>query len=138
MASFVYCLSLNTVDENKLEKLREYYGSSYKERIFFSKISRLLLKYGMEIDFQQVMHTDIFVGKEKNGSPYLKNSNLCISFSHGKNVIGCAISTENIGVDVQEKIKYKKEYGEFALSKSEKRQLVMCGDYDLCFTIMWS
>ena len=37
-----------------------------------------------------------------NGKPYFKNSNIYFNYSHSKNYIACAISLEEVGIDIEE------------------------------------
>jgi 4'-phosphopantetheinyl transferase len=37
-----------------------------------------------------------------SGKPYFKNSNLFFNYSHSKNYIGCAVSSYEIGIDIEE------------------------------------
>lgn len=37
-----------------------------------------------------------------NGKPYFKDSNIFFNYSHSKNYIACAISTYEVGIDIEE------------------------------------
>ncbi len=73
--------------------------------------------------------------KDKNGKPYLQNSNKTISLSHSRDFVAACISNCNIGIDIQiasdkiKRIKYK------FLSEFE---LDICKEDDICLNRFWT
>lgn len=79
-----------------------------------------LLDYVMNLNGYEI--GEYCFGENETGKPYLKNLPLRFNLSHTSNVVACAVSDEEIGVDVQQKVS---EY------KSVMRRVYCSNEIDL-------
>ena len=135
MAGAVYVLKRDNLRKEYLQLVslcRKIYGYDLDIR----NINHAILQYGLHDSLG--IRLQVHVKKNESGAPYIQGSNIKISFSHGKNATGCAISARDIGLDIQEFIQFRKEYADFFLSAYEKENLMNADDKNLYLTAMWS
>ena len=69
-----------------------------KNKIKETDEARLVLKKMLE--YFNLEMPDICISKD--GKPYFKNSNIYFNYSHTKNYIACALSLQEVGIDIEE------------------------------------
>ena len=99
---------VKNINEYSNEEINLFYKTSKNKRIIDKKnekskkqsiigemiLSELLKKYNKN-------HNKIEVIYNKNGKPYLKNSDIYFNISHADEYVVCAISKKEIGVDIE-------------------------------------
>ena len=63
-----------------------------------TKKSRYVLKW--ILDYLNIKYQDISV--LKYGKPYFKDLDICFNYSHSKSYIACAVSSYNVGIDIED------------------------------------
>ena len=97
----------------------------------FSMLKLILKKY-----FNYNIRTND-IGYGKYGKPYLKNTNIHYNISHSGSYLVVAVSTMEIGVDIQ--IVKKKIMWDYFFSEDEISLVKKSfNDYNLGFSVLWS
>ncbi len=89
----------NFIEKDRLEKAMKY--KFHKDRVN-SLLAWSLLKFGLFNEYQMVTMPN--TACNDYGKPYFLNKNLFFNLSHSESVVGCALSSSNIGFDVQTNI----------------------------------
>lgn len=79
-------------------KLKKYYQAPSNKKIYIL-LSFLFLWYVLKIKLNQTSPPQLVFGK--NNKPYLKNNEIFFNLSHTKNLIACAINSQEVGLDVE-------------------------------------
>jgi phosphopantetheinyl transferase len=102
-----------------------------------SQAGREREKEGIQILLQkEFSENPVSLNYDVHGKPFLENSSEFISISHSKDILALAISSKNIGIDIEmlsdkaEKVKNK------FLSKKELTALI--NGQNIIYTIYWS
>lgn len=135
MSTFVYLIKLDELS-NYYRTLCEICYKKYGYELDVRNINCALVQYGLYKEYG--LEKEMVLCKSMKGFPVIQNSEIEISLSHGKKMIGCAISDSYVGLDIQEVITCKPEYADFLLSAYEKRLFNKSENKDLYFTIMWT
>lgn len=72
------------------------------------------------------------------GKPSLPNLPIHFSLSHCKDAVACAVSDQNIGVDVESIVAYNPDVARKVCSKEELAMLEQSDKKDLEFSTMWT
>lgn len=96
--------------------------------------SKELLDYALE-DYANIKGYELTYNEYKK--PYLKDIPLYFSISNTKNITICAISDNEIGVDIEYK-QYKEQIKEKAFTKAELELINKSTDKETTFTTMWT
>ncbi len=102
----------------QLSDIEQLYKLSYNEQQQFKKIRNNKRKREwlvVRIMLEKLLGTKHKIAYNRNGKPYILNSNINISVTHSKNYLGIIWTTEqyNIGIDIEtisetmEKVKHK-------------------------------
>lgn len=107
----IYYVQINdVVSEEKIEYFKSFLSAEKQERLdrFHFRADMLRTLYG-EVLMRYVMckrigvqNHDLQIEKNEYGKPYLKNHNLQYNISHSGNMVICAISNNEVGVDIEE------------------------------------
>lgn len=91
-------MAISYLDE--VEKTR-YFGNSHSRTANSFLAGRWLLKNQLA-QYLSIDPKRIFFKYSENGKPFLRDqAGLCFSLSHNMEYVACAISTNNIGIDVE-------------------------------------
>ena len=124
---FSFC---KTEDFSKEEISNAYNLLNQSEKEYINRITddkkkqalaaRALLCSMLSKHYPEISLTNLY--KKENGSPYLLNYNIYVSLTHSEHYVGCALSENKVGIDIQ-KIK----------SVSEKLVSRVCSDSELSY-----
>lgn len=115
----------------KTNHIRMFIAESTDFSSSFSMLKLILKKY-----FNYNIRTND-IGYGKYGKPYLKNTNIHYNISHSGSYLVVAISTMEIGVDIQ--IVKKKIMWDYFFSEDEISLVKKSfNDYNLGFSVLWS
>lgn len=115
----------------KTNHIRMFIAESTDFSSSFSMLKLILKKY-----FNYNIRTND-IGYGKYGKPYLKNTNIHYNISHSGSYLVVAISTMEIGVDIQ--IVKKKIMWDYFFSENEISLVKKSfNDYNLGFSVLWS
>ena len=106
----------------------------YKLYIKENVTSKELLDYAL-FDYASIKDYELYYNKY--GKPYLKDSNIYFNISHTRNLVICAISDKEIGVDI-EYLRYNELVSKRILNKKEYSILLNSKCKEEIFTIMWT
>ena len=106
----------------------------YKLYIKENVTSKELLDYAL-FDYASIKDYELYYNKY--GKPYLKDSNIYFNISHTRNLVICAISDKEIGVDI-EKLVYNELVSKRILNQKEYSILLSSNNKEEIFTIMWT
>ena len=106
----------------------------YKLYIKENLTSKQLLDYAL-FDYANIKDYELYYNKY--GKPYLKDSNIYFNISHTRNLVICAISDKEIGVDI-EKLVYNELVSKRILNQKEYSILLNSKCKEEIFTIMWT
>lgn len=121
-----FCLEDETLFMNKLANL----SSVRQKKIRRSKLTKdrrqregagLLLHYALK-EYGIDSKTTAFTTNEF-GKPMLKSNDLYFSLSHSGDYVLCAIGSDSIGVDLQEKVVYQKSIAQKFFQTDEQKYL---------------
>lgn len=102
-----------------------------------SIIAYLLLAYGLKKEYGIV--EELIFDFSNNGKPYLKNHpDIFFNCSHCKCGVVCAISNEEIGIDIEEVVNFDAEVAKFICNENEYKGLVNSQDPVLDFYKLWT
>ena len=74
-----------------------------------------------------------------NGKPYLqKYPSINFSLSHCNNAVACALSDNEIGIDVEDIQPYNADMIDFCCNDAEKSHINNASDPELEFTLLWT
>lgn len=89
---------LKKISYERFNKIKNLKYTTYRT---LSLYSELVLRYSLMRDFAMTTQKICFMSN-KYGKPFIKgHPNLHFNISHSKKVIVCAISTNNVGVDIE-------------------------------------
>ncbi len=115
----------------KTNHIRMFIAESTDFSSSFSMLKLILKKY-----FNYNIRTND-IGYGKYGKPYLKNTNIHYNISHSGSYLVVAVSTMEIGVDIQ--IVKKKIMWDYFFSEDEISLVKKSfNDYNLGFSVLWS
>lgn len=101
------------------EKKEQILRKKKKEDVIRSLAGNALAKYAIEKSFGISAKNQRF-GYEKSGKPYfLKRKDIYFSISHSDRLVGCAVSDEPVGIDIQKKRKYSERLAKRLNAKNE-------------------
>lgn len=88
---------LKHIRPNKRKRIQNYSNIKRKKQAILGEIllAELLKKY-YHIDYKNCL-----IKENKNGKPYITNYNLYFNISHCNNIVICALSRNEIGVDIE-------------------------------------
>lgn len=109
----------------KQEKIKKY--KSEKE-IKMSIIGEIILKELLKKNYNLNYNRLIFK-TNKNGKPFIANSNVFFNISHSKEYIIVAISNNPIGVDIEKKRKISNNMIKYITNESEKNYILSSKDF---------
>ncbi len=93
-----YEILLDKIDNKKKSKINKY--KFYKDSLR-SLIGDLLVRYCIK-EFYDLNNSEISYGYNDYGKPFLKGyKNICFNISHSGRWIVCAISDDEVGIDVE-------------------------------------
>ncbi len=107
--TFLYLADISNVKINKIECLKNYISSYRYEKVSrysnyknkaLSLASEVLLNYAITKQYPEIQ---IPVSYKKNnyGKPYFENNNIFFNISHSGNYAVCALSNQEIGIDIE-------------------------------------
>lgn len=101
-----------------------------------SAAAELLLNYAArQLESDIKLPLDIPV---TSGRPVLRGGEFSFSISHSDDIVACAVSDENIGLDVQVEREYKPSLAKRFFSEAENDIYNHCADRDKMFFKLWS
>jgi len=98
-----YKTFLTKLKQEKQDKILNILNDNDKKRSILGEILLIKLLNEMDIDYNSIS-----IIKNKYGKPYIENLDLFFNISHSKDFVVCAISKNEIGIDI-EKIRETKE-----------------------------
>ena len=123
-----------TLSEYRLNKLKKI---SLDEKRKQSIGAELLLNHALKSVFPELKAPHEIYADDL-GKIYFKSLPLKFSLSHSGNIAVCAISDENVGIDVEAEIKYKAKISERFFSAGEIQRLRVACDKDAEFGRIWT
>jgi len=125
---------LNLASQERAEYLSRYRFMKDKK---IGLLAYLLLRLGLKEEFGYNKKPVFYYGV--NNKPYLKNpEHVLFNLSHCALGVGCGISTNEIGIDIQDIVPYNEDEASIILSEREKHLQASCDNKDLTFTILWA
>lgn len=102
-----------------------------------SVIAYLLLIYGIQKEYG-ILEELVFEFGE-NEKPYLKNHpNIFFNISHCKSGVVCAISNEEIGIDIEQVTNFDEEVAKYICNETEYNHLIQSPKQSLDFCKLWT
>lgn len=109
----------------KQEKIKKY--KSEKE-IKMSIIGEILLKELLKKHYN-LDYNKLNFKTNKNGKPFIANSNVFFNISHSKEFIIVAVSNNPVGVDIEKKRKISNNMVKYITNESEKNYILFSDDF---------
>lgn len=137
------------VTEEQIRMMLRILPTDYKKHIetykapktkVASTIAYFLLCYGLA-KAQQCSLKDVTLPAlafQEKGKPYLVDSPYFFNISHSTSSVACGISTDEIGVDVQDIPKKYEIVVKKAMSKAEQELIADDSNPHQCFTRLWT
>ena len=133
---------LNNYEFNNLYSLLPYERKVKVDKLIFYKdkqtciLAYLLLCYNLYFEKKIDYLKKGFV-YNKYDKPNLLQVNIKFSISHSENIIICAFSNQDIGIDVQDIVEYRDEYN-FILARAECDRISESDNKNITFTSIFS
>lgn len=111
-----YKLFLKKIKKEKQNKILKILKDDDKKRCILGEILLINLLNKLNIDYNSIT-----IMKNKYGKPFIEDSNIFFNISHSKDFVVCAISKNEIGIDI-EKIRDTKDsiINQFATKKEKQ------------------
>ena len=78
----------------------------------------------------------------EHGKPYIKppfqDEAIYFNLSHCKSAVCCAVSDQEVGIDVECFGRYKERLARYCMSDEEVEKIVASDDADIEFTVLWT
>ena len=99
--------------------------------------AELLLNYAVVEVFPQ-LKPPFEITEGECGKPGFKDIPIYFSLSHSGNTVACAVSDTNIGLDVEEGLKYREQVTARFFSKDEQHRILTSDDKGREFARIWT
>lgn len=94
----------------------------------------LLLKYALK----QYGIKRFEIDKDENGKPFLKNENIHFNISHCQLGLAVAVSTDEVGIDIQDIEPYRLKLAKRVCAQEELKFIENSSNRDRTFTRLWT
>ncbi|PKM52555.1 MAG: hypothetical protein CVV02_00010 [Firmicutes bacterium HGW-Firmicutes-7] len=102
-----------------------------------SAIGYMLLLYGLRLEYG--IFEELAFSYGKNGKPYLKNyPNIYFNISHCKVGVVCAISDNEVGIDIEKVEAFDLELGKYCCSPEELDRILSSNSPEAEFYSLWT
>ena len=102
-----------------------------------SVIAYLLLVYGIKKEYE--IFEDLIFEYGENEKPYIKNyPDIFFNISHCKYGVVCAISNEEVGIDIEEVSNYEEAVANYICNEREYNSLVNSKNQVVDFCKLWT
>ncbi len=91
-----YSYFLSIIKEEKHNKILKILNENDKKRSILGELLFIELLKELKIDYNSIQ-----IYKNKNGKPYIENKNIYFNISHSNDYVVCAISNNEIGIDIE-------------------------------------
>lgn len=146
LPTVVYFDDISDINQSDIEQFmkklpfeRLLKANSYKMDLDrkLSVVSFLLLKYALKEYFQYTQ--EIKFSYLENGKPYIsERRDIYFNLSHCERGVACAVCTFEVGVDIQNWIKYDVALSKKVCSTTEYNHLIISDDKDFSLTEIWA
>lgn len=130
----LYCRSLLVIPPERVQKAIQFKNMRDRK---LSVIAYLLLAHGLKKEYG--ITEKLVLGLSKTGKPYLKDyADIFFNISHCKCGVVCAITKEEVGIDIEEVVNYNEEVAKYICNESEYNILANSPDQAFAFCKLWT
>lgn len=137
--------NIDLCDEKFFDEIRDYISTerlkyAYRYRFFSDRIQSVLAYALLRVALYEEYGIRFFpeIKKSQYGKPFIyEHPEIHFNLSHCKKGVACAISSGNVGVDIQEYLDYNSASAELFMCHEEK-EIAENGDSKTEFTRIWT
>lgn len=142
----IYVVNIEKLTGQECLFLSQFADDYIKQRVYKNKLNKnicAMVVANVLRKFLIYKHFNIAFDKQvvdfnKNGKPFLKDCDAKFNISHSGSFVVCAISNDEIGVDIQKITPFKSKIADYIFNEKTKNKIIQSNDVDLEFTKQWT